>query len=136
MQSTLFQTHVLLISILGATPNPRTTLTYSCPCNKKSNRTGQASFLSTLTFYDVRRSFLHQNCHQCSKIDVFNALRTRLGPSKYTSLKKNPTKRNPRLKTKTSSKVPRYNFPATTSVGHCHYKKWSSMVDYSFFTLY
>ena len=43
--------------------------------------------------------------HPMFKTKVFNALQTRLGPSKYTFLKTNPSKRNPKLKTKTSLEV-------------------------------
>jgi hypothetical protein len=66
--------------------------------------------------------------HPVLKIEVFNALQTRFGPSKYTSLKNNPSKRNPKLKMKTTSlEVLNIIYPpqALTSVHHCHYKKWS-----------
>jgi hypothetical protein len=61
------------------------------------------------------------------KTEVFNALPTRFGPSKYTSLKKNPSKWNPKLKMKMSLEVLNIICPSqeATSVGHCHYKKWS-----------
>jgi hypothetical protein len=39
------------------------------------------------------------------KIEVLNALQTRFGPSKYTSLKNNFSKRNPELKMKKSLEV-------------------------------
>ena len=47
------------------------------------------------------------------KIEVFNALQTRLGPSKYTSLKNNPSKCNSKLEMKTSLEVLNVNLPAT-----------------------
>ena len=40
----------------------------------------------------------HMGSSHCSKIEVFTALQTRFGPSKHTSLKTNPSKRNPKLK--------------------------------------
>jgi hypothetical protein len=51
------------------------------------------------------------------KIEVFNALQTQFGPSK----------RNPKLKMKTSLEVLNIICPPQepTRVGHCHYKKWS-----------
>ena len=39
------------------------------------------------------------------KIEVFNALQTRFGPSKHTPSQNSPSKRNPILKMKTSLKV-------------------------------
>ena len=65
-------------------------------------------------------------CTAVFKIEVFNALQARFGPSKYTPLKNNPSKRNPKLKTKTSSLEVLYVICPSqepTSVGHCHYKK-------------
>jgi hypothetical protein len=56
------------------------------------------------------------------KIEVFNALQTRFGPSKCTSLKTQP-----QIEMKTTLEV--LNIiclpEEPTSVGHCHYKKWS-----------
>ena len=40
------------------------------------------------------------------EIEVFNALQTRFGPSKYTSLRTTLQKRNPKLKMKTPLEVP------------------------------
>jgi hypothetical protein len=61
------------------------------------------------------------------KIDVFNALHMQFGPSEYTSLKNNPSKCSPELKMKTSLELLNIICMAQepTSVGHCHYKKWS-----------
>ena len=72
------------------------------------------------------------------KIEVFNALQMRLGPSKYTSLKHNPSKRNPKLKMKTSLKVLNLICPpqGPTNIRQCHYKQYKYMVDSYFFTLY
>ena len=62
------------------------------------------------------------------KIEVYNALQTRFGSSKYTSLKNNPSKGNLRLNMKTTSlEVLNIIYPPQelTSVHHCHYKNWS-----------
>jgi hypothetical protein len=58
------------------------------------------------------------------KIEVFDAFQMRFGPSKYTSLKTNPSKRNPKLNMKTSLEVLGIMCPPQepTSVGYCHYK--------------
>jgi hypothetical protein len=58
------------------------------------------------------------------KIEVFNALQMRFGPSKYTSLQKKPSKRNPKLKMKTLLEVLNKLDSAQepTSVGHCQYQ--------------
>ena len=50
----------------------------------------------------------------------------------------NPSKRNPKLKMKTSLEVLNIICPSQepTSVGHRHYKQWGSMVDSYFCTLY
>ena len=50
----------------------------------------------------------------------------------------NPSKSNPKLKMKTSLEVLNINYPPqeATSVGHCHYKKWSQMVNSQFLTSY
>ena len=76
--------------------------------------------------------------HLMFKIEVFNALQTRFGPSKYTSLKHNPSKRNPKLKTKTSLEILRTICPSQepTSAGHRHDEKWSYMIDSQFLTFY
>jgi hypothetical protein len=59
------------------------------------------------------------------KFEVFSALQTWFGPS--CLFQTNPSKRNPKLKMKTSSEV--LNIicmpQESTSRGHCHYKKWS-----------
>jgi len=51
------------------------------------------------------------------KIEVFNAFQMQFGPSKC----------NPKLKMKTSLEVLNISYMSQepTSVGHCHYKKWS-----------
>jgi hypothetical protein len=81
-----------------------------------------------------------RHCRPVFKIKVFNALQTRFGPSKYPSLKHNPSNRNPKLTMKTTSLEVLYNiiYPSQdlTSVGHCHYTKWSWTIDSWFFTLY
>ena len=59
-------------------------------------------------------------------------------PCKIYLSQNNPSKRNPKLKTNTSLEVLDIMHPPhdPTSVGHCHYKKWSRMVDSWIFTLY
>ena len=59
------------------------------------------------------------------KIEVFNALQTRFGPSKYTSFKISPSKRNLKLKMKTSLEVLNIMCPPQepTCAWHCHCKK-------------
>jgi hypothetical protein len=58
------------------------------------------------------------------KIEVFNALQTQFGLSKYTS-QNNPSKCNPKVKMKTSLEVLNTICPPQepTRVGHYHYKK-------------
>jgi hypothetical protein len=65
------------------------------------------------------------------KIEVFNALQIQFSPSKYTSLKTTLSECNPKLKMETSLEVLNKFCPPQepTSIGHCHYKKWSQMVD-------
>jgi hypothetical protein len=59
------------------------------------------------------------------KIEVFNALQTRFGPSKYISLKTPLSKCNLKLKMKTSLEVLNTIIPSQepTSEGHCDPKK-------------
>ena len=63
------------------------------------------------------------------KIQVFNALQNSnaIWPFKIDLSQKTPPKSNPKLKMKTSLKVLNRICPPQepTSVGHCHYKKWS-----------
>jgi hypothetical protein len=69
-----------------------------------------------------------QQAHQALfKIEVFNAIQTRFGPSKFTSLKTTLQNATPKLKLKMSLEVLNmiYMSQEPTSVGHCHYKKWS-----------
>ena len=61
------------------------------------------------------------------KIQVFNALQTQNWSFKIHLSQNNPSKCNPRLKMKTSLEVLNIICPPQepTSIGHCHYKKWS-----------
>jgi hypothetical protein len=62
------------------------------------------------------------------KIEAFNALQfNAIGPFKIHLSQKNPSKRNLELKTKSSLEVLNIICPPqeSTSVGYCHYKKWS-----------
>ena len=61
------------------------------------------------------------------KIEAFNALQMRFGPFKIYLSQNNPSGHNPKLKMKTSLEVLNIICPPQepTSVGHCHYKKWS-----------
>jgi hypothetical protein len=57
------------------------------------------------------------------KIEVFNALQTRFGPSNIYLSQNNPSKYNPKLKTSLEI-LNIFRLPQEpTSVGHCHYKK-------------
>ena len=72
------------------------------------------------------RSPFTQDPKQCSRLEVFNALQTRFGPSKYnTSLKTTLQNATPNCKMKTSLDVLDiiYQPPEPTNVGHSHYKK-------------
>ena len=65
------------------------------------------------------------NLQPMFKIEFFNALQTRFGPSKIYLSQNNPSKCNPKLKMKTSLEVLNIIYPPQEpiSVGHCHYKK-------------
>ena len=81
----------------------------------------------------VHRTFqLHHSSQnlvmgECSKFEVFNALWTWFGPSNIHLSQNNPSKCDLKLKMKTSLEVLNVICPPQepTSVGHCHYKKWS-----------
>jgi hypothetical protein len=70
---------------------------------------------------------------QCSRLKPSMPFKRDFGPPKYSYLSQNnPSKRNPKLnKNKTTLEV--LNIMCLpqepTSVGYCHYKKWSQMVD-------
>ena len=76
------------------------------------------------------------------KIEVFNALQTLFPPSKYISFKLKQTfTMRPRIENEDITWSPQYMIicppQQPTSLGHCYYKKkWTWMVDSSFFTLY
>ena len=63
---------------------------------------------------------------QCSRLKSSMPFKCDLALSKYTSLN-NPSGHDPKLKMRTSLEVLNIICPPQepTSVGHCHYKKWS-----------
>ena len=80
------------------------------------------------TLFQVPHNFHGDRGGPVFKIEVFHALQTQFGPSKYMPLSQNsPSKCNPKLKMKTPLEViDIIGLPQEpTDVGHCHYKKWS-----------
>ena len=87
----------------------------------------------------LRRRFANFWSTAVFKIEVFECPSNTIRPFKIYLFQNNPSKRNPKLKMNTSLKVLNIIFMSQKpprSEGHCHYKKWSSMVDSWFFTLY
>ena len=64
------------------------------------------TLVEIVAFFNVHRLICSSNDKGAVfKIEVFIVLQTRYGPSKHTSPQNNPSKRNPKLKMKTSLEV-------------------------------